>query len=225
MIDRVHRTARGGYRIEVPSPLVAQIRSLTSIELSAWGTWTCRPATGTDLPTPSRSPGLTAQYRRDSFVLVGVPLSEDDSDLLTAFASANARSLGLSPRALQAQLISAVRLRRRCPSGPESGTWQPSTSIRFVGEPSIVRRVLAASSLFLHFRMVEARPYTLPARQCYHCGLQGHMSRYCRGNCPFCGRQHPTRACPLGQRVSSAPSAPSSHQTPMHGTRPDRGTH
>ena len=148
-----------------------------------------------------------------------------DSDLLTAFASANARTLGLSPAALQAQLISAVRLRCRCPSGLESGTWQPSTSIRFVGKPSIVRRVLAASSLFLYFCAVEARPYTLPARQCYHCGMQGHLSRHCRGNCPFCGRQHPTRACPLGQRVSSAPSVPSCCQTSMHGTRPDRGTH
>ena len=178
----------------------------------------------TDLPAPLRSPPPTTQYRRDSFVLVGVPLSESDSDLLTAFASANARTLGLSPAALQAQLISAERLRRRCPSGPEVGTWQPSTSIRFVGEPSIVRRVLAAPSLFLHFRAVEARPYTLPTRQCYHCGRQGHISRYCRGNCPFCGRHHPTRACPLGQRVSSAPSVPSSCQTCMHGTRPDRGT-
>ena len=187
--------------------------------------WTCRPTTMTDLPGPPRSPGLTAQHRQDSFVLVGVPLSEGDSDLLIAFASANARTLGLSPTTLQAHLISAECLRRRCPSGPEAGSWQPSTSIRFVGEPSIVRRVLAAPRLVLHFRAVEARPYTLPTRQCYHCGMQGHMSRYCRGNCPFCGRQHPTRACPLGQRVSSAPSVFYSHQSSMRGTRPDRGTH
>ena len=186
--------------------------------------WTCRPTTVTDLPAHPRSPGPTTQHRRDSFVIVGVPLSEDDSDLLIAFASANARTLGLSPTAVQAHLISAERLRRRCPSGPEAGTWQPSTSIRFIAEPSLVRRVLAAPSLFLRFRAVEARPYTLPTRQCYHCGMQGHINRHCRGNYPFCGCQHPTRACPLGQRVSSAPSAPSC-QTSMHGTRPGRGTH
>ena len=211
--------------MEVPLSIASQIRPITSVDLQDWGIWTCRPTTMTDLPVPSRSPALTAHYRRDSFVLVGVPLSEGDSDLLTAFTSVNARTLGLSPAALQAQLISAERLRRRCPSGPEIGTWQPSISIRFVDEPSIVRRVLAASSLFLHFHAVEAHPYTLPTRQCYHCGMQGHMSRYCRGTCPFCGHQHPTRACPLGQRVSSAPSIPFSCQTSMHGTRPGRGTY
>ena len=176
VVDRVHCTVRGGYRVEVPLPIASHVRSITSVDLQDWGMWTCRPTTVTDLPGPPRSPGLTAQHRRDSFVLVGVPLSEGDSDFLTAFASANARTLGLSPTTLQAHLISAERLRRRCPSGPEAGSWQPSTSIWFVGEPSIVRQVLAAPRLVLHFHAVEACPCTLPMRQCYHCGMQGHMS-------------------------------------------------
>ena len=151
MIDRIHRTTRGGYRVEVPPSLAPQIRTITSVDLPVWGTWTCRPAVPTDLPAPSLSQPQTPQYRRDSFVVVGVPLSEDDSGLLAAFASANARLLGMSPAALQAQLISAERLRRRCPSGPEAGTWQLSTSIRFVGEPALVRRILEAPTIFLHF--------------------------------------------------------------------------
>ena len=225
VLDRAHRTTRGGYRVEVSPPLVPQIQAVTSVDLPGLGTWTCRPATSTDLPSPWPSHPQTPQHRRDSFVIVGVPLSEGDSGLLAAFASANARQLGMSPAALQARLLSTERLRRRCPSGSTVGTWQPSTSIRFVAEPTLVRRVLEAPIIFLHFRAVQVRPYTLPICQCYHCGLHGHMSRYCRGSCPFCGRQHPTRPCPLGHRVSSAPPVPPSSPTPMHGTRPVRGTH
>ena len=225
IVERIHCTSCGGYCVELAPSIVPHLQPHSSVTLPDWGMWMCKPTTPLDLPLRPPSHGQSTQYRRDSFVVVGLPLSEDDTSLLEAFASANARMLGLSPTLLRAQLISAERLRRRCPSGPQTGQWQPSTSIRFVCAPSLVPRVLAAPTILLHFRAVAVRRYTLPTRQCYHCGMQGHLGRYCRGKCPFCDHAHPTQPCPLGQQIPSATPTSSPPQTPLHGTRHARGTH
>ena len=194
------RTARGGV-CALLHPEAAGARSLTRLEIGGdAGTWdVTAPRDNAVTQSASTPPGRPT--RGGAFVIRGVGKSISPQKFLDDFSEANCRNFGLPLAEFRAKLTTARRLDRRLPSGPQAGTWAPSSSMLVEGDPSLVARLLAAKTGFFAFRAVEIRPYELPERRCYHCGGTGHIARHCRSACLFCGHRHPTRDCPSGNQV------------------------
>ena len=151
----------------------------------------------------------------------GVAKSVGTQLILDQFASANCRNFGMTLAEFRGKLQTARRLDRRIPSGPQAGTWEPSSSVLVEGDPSLVARLLAAQTAFYDYRAVALRPYELPVRRCYHCGAAGHIARHCRSACTFCGHRHATRDCPSGNRVYGSSLGPvRGHSTAAGDQRP-----
>ena len=202
LVEQLRRTAKGGYCAQISAPFSTQARTLTTLEITDQGTWSCTPLHQTRSPlnggsTNSRPPTI----RRDSFILSPVPDSLDGPAVLEAFSRDNAARLGLSPRTLSTRLTQATRLQRRLSRGPQAGSWVASRSIKVSGDPALVASIIATGHAVLDFHAVEVRPFSLPTQHCFHCGLAGHVARHCRGRCHRCSRSHPTQPCPLVRRA------------------------
>ena len=204
-LEMLRRTARGGYTAQFFASVSPRVRALSALDLGAPGRWQCAPLRNASRPSAGRE-GNTV-VRRDSFVVANVPDSIPESQLLEVFSASNADRLRSSPASLRGRLRSANRLQRRLASGPNAGKWVPSRSVRFCGDPELVAGVIELGFAVLDFRVLEVRPFSVPARQCYHCGGIGHMAKHCRSKCPSCGSRHPTRECPLRKRGPAASGA------------------
>ena len=204
-LEMVRRTARGGYTAQFLASVSPRVRALSALNLGATGRWQCAPLRNASRPSAGRE-GNTV-VRRDSFVVANVPDSIPESKLLEAFSASNAGRLRSSPASLRGRLRSANRLQRRLATGPNAGQWVPSRSVRFCADPELVAGVIELGFAVLDFRVLEVRPFSVPARQCYHCGGIGHMAKHCRSKCHSCGSRHPTRECPLRKRGPAASGA------------------
>ena len=222
LVQMLRRTIKGGYCAQLHPSCSPQARSLHSLTFSDGTVWQCTPLSQTPRISTSGTTNIhPTSIRRDSFVVSRVPTSIPDSGLLRAFADANAARLGLSSEALLARLKSADRLQRRLSHGSNAGQWVPSHSVRFCGEPALVTSILATGHVVMDFQALQVRPFSFPARHCFHCGQFGHVAKHCRGRCHRCASRHPTQGCPLNKQPrrpavrSSRPlsSAPGSYRT------------
>ena len=202
VLEMLRRTARGGYTAQFFASVSQRVRALSALDLGAPGRWKCAPLRNASRPSAGREGN--AVVRRDSFVVANVPDSIPESKLLEAFSASNADRLRSSPTSLRGRLRSANRLQRRLANGPNAGQWVPSRSVRFCADPELVAGVIELGFAGLDFRVLEVRPFSVPARQCYHCGGIGHMAKHCRSTCHTCGSRHPTRECPLRKRGTAA---------------------
>ena len=142
------------------------------------------------------------RVRRDSFVVRGLPHDRPLRDLIPTLAHSNAQRLGMSEHCLRDGLRDTERLHRKLNHGPEAGQWVPSASVRFSGDPTVVKRILDNGVVLIDFRAFAVSEYSVPVGRCFHCGTVGHSAKYCRGRCCHCGASHPTVPCPLIPRRS-----------------------